>query len=387
MICGVCTTSIVSCSLGWRCWPGAVDPLDIRWEIGLNILLAMGVFGVSVLLLLETERQLGLELPAWKRLLPLPLFSLLVLSVAQWENWVLGWQLMFWMALLAVFGGVYVLARRETGLGRVLLAFVLGVVATFSAGNGILFWIASSVEVRALRNPRRVPRTIAWLTLGFFLFLVYIQGYKPPATHPSTALGLAQPVQLAVYVLKYLGAPLVSFNGAGALCAGGMVLAGFCGLYAWLRRVRGMEAQVLAPYAALAVYAVLGAGMTGVGRLGFGTDQAMSPRYITLSMPIYLAVTVLAYLGWVTRPAGKVPVVRRMVLAVGVGLVVALLGVNSLYGAYRWTERYRFKLPAQAELASGGDNKDLLQRLHPDPAVVIERRAVLQKYGLSVFRR
>jgi hypothetical protein len=43
-------------------------------------------------------------------------------------------------------------------------------------------------------------------------------------------------------------------------------------------------------------------------------------------------------------------------------------------------------LPARAELIEGGMNEDLLQRLHPNPRIVIERREILKKYRLGVFR-
>jgi len=117
-----------------------------------------------------------------------------------------------------------------------------------------------------------------------------------------------------------------------------------------------------------------------LGRLGFGIDQATSSRYITVGNLLWVCDAVLVLLA-VRSGRGKVV---AGVAAVG---FVLLVSVNSVYGTLKWTERYAFRLPARAELISGGTNEDLLQRLHPNPQIVIERREILKKYRLGVFRK
>jgi hypothetical protein len=128
---------------------------------------------------------------------------------------------------------------------------------------------------------------------------------------------------------------------------------------------------------ALAAFSLGAAAMTGLGRVAFGVEQALSSRYITLANPFWMAVIMLAGIlasrtpGTLWHPAAA--------------LFAFLLVCNAAYGADKWIERYRFLAPARAELLSGNDPA-LLQRLHPSPGLVLERREILKRNSLSVFR-
>ncbi len=66
-------------------------------------------------------------------------------------------------------------------------------------------------------------------------------------------------------------------------------------------------------------------------------------------------------------------------------LFAIVLVINARYGASKWTERYRFLAPAREALLRGEDSA-LLQRLHSDATIVLERREILKRNNLSVFR-
>ncbi len=130
----------------------------------------------------------------------------------------------------------------------------------------------------------------------------------------------------------------------------------------------------------LGVYVVLGAALTGMARSGIGVGQALSSRYISISSLFWVGTIVLGQVA--AQGFGRR--VRGLALCAGV-CIFLLLGYNARFGWLQWTERYDFRLPARAELISG-NNEDMLQRLHPDPKVVLERREILRKHRLSVFR-
>ena len=110
----------------------------------------------------------------------------------------------------------------------------------------------------------------------------------------------------------------------------------------------------------------------------------MSPRYETsLNLLGFSDIALFSlYLGGVRKEWGKG---IRLALIVAWISFAGLLALNSLYGAYRWSERYHDRKPAAAELKSGS-NPDLLQRLFPEPNLVLSYREWLRAYKLSVFR-
>jgi hypothetical protein len=182
-------------------------------------------------------------------------------------------------------------------------------------------------------------------------------------------------VDSITYFLAYLGAPIVSYHLAGAAVMGAAGLACFAWL-AVVSRKEGIPPDTIGFYLVLGVFALLGAMMTAVARAGFGPNQALSSRYITLSTLFWVSVVSLLHV-WLSRRKSRLP------WLIWTGLFV-VLAVNSAYGTLKWDERYDFRLPARAELLHG-DNPDLLQRLYPEPAVVLERREVLKRHHLGVF--
>lgn len=357
---------------------------NIAWELATNLALAAALFLVLVHQLKATERRLGLTGANWL----IPVFALLLFSMSQWRNWFLGWQLQELLNVLAVVAGFVLLADTQCRWGRFIGALGLGVVATYSFANGLAYWPIALLSVIVVVPEQRrmwVPRILLWLVVGGIAVLSYVHDYHAPDYHSPLSLVFERPVAYAVYVLAYLGSPIDSSSSVRAVLAAVLGLAVFFGYGSMLIRGRGVPFRHLAPYASLGLYAIASALMTGVGRLDFGTQQALSSRYVTIANLLWAAVFVWAYVG-IAQERTRAPEARqRSAAALLALLVLAVLAGNSLYASLQWSERYTHMLPAQAELMSG-DDPDLLQRLHPDPDIVLERREILRKYKLSVFR-
>ncbi len=351
---------------------------DIRYELATNLVLGAGLFAVLAIQLAQTSRRAGTSLP----FLALPVLSLAVFSMSQWQNWCIGWQLQEFMNVLAAAAGFCLLGRFARGWGRFAGAMALGAVATYSFANGLAYWPAGLLGILFAFDTREASaaqrRFVVWAVIGSLVWLSYLIGYQKPEYHPSLFLPFKHPVGYAGYVLAYLGTPLVGWNPHGAIAAGLVGLVGFLGTTMRVIRLGGDARARMAPFVCMGAYALAAAAITGVGRLGFGIDQAMSSRYVTMAQLLWVSDLALAMAVWRPSP-------RRWGFAAALVIAGLVLSANSAYGTLKWTERYRHRMPAQAELVKG-DDPELLSRLHPEPQLVLNRREVLRELELSVFK-
>ncbi len=366
---------------------------NIGWELATNLVLGACLFVVLAWRIERTRSTAGRTELIWL----LPIVSLFVFSMSQWENWFLGWQVQEFLNILAVACGLLLLSSNAERMSafRFAGACVAGIVATYSFANGLLFWPIGMAVVLVGRNRGdgeggRLLWCGLWAVVGLITAASYLYDYQTPSYHPSLVLPFNQPLDYLVYVLTYLGAPLSNFSVGGAAFTGGAGIVFLVALTTVLVRLRNGQAQVWLPYVALAAYAVGSAAITGLGRVGFGAEQAMSPRYITFSNMLWIANLVLAVVVFGDmRSTGRVfercpERSAKTAAATLAGVLVLLLLFCSAYGLYRWTERYNYRLEARQVLLDGTDT-DMLSRIHPEPWKIIRRRPVLEKYRLSIF--
>jgi hypothetical protein len=321
-----------------------------------------------------------------KKILPwlwIPL-SILCFSMVQWQNWFLGWQLSLMMNLLLTVLVFLILAAAPVLSGAFPLAILLTVIAVFSFANGMLIWLIG-IPVIYMARPLAAWRQIRWcgiwLIAATLTAVVYMYGYHAPAWHPSPISFLWHPIAFPLYILVYLGQPVCAFNTAGAGAAG------FLGLLAWglllYRRARNPETVYTNRQLAFALglYAIGSAVLTATARVELGgVIQAMSPRYATFGNLLWFALFLLAPRPLAIRGRTFIP------RAAAVAAVVLLAGGSSLYGAYRWTERYHVYSGIEEEVRHGTDEL-AIRWIYPNPDLLIERRAILKKYGLAGFDR
>jgi hypothetical protein len=356
---------------------------DVRAEMFAGFAMAVGAF----LLVLRRLRDLVVP-PPTRAILALGI-SVLVFSLAGWENWLWGWQASSFLAVLAVVGALVALTRERGGPAAFLLAAALGVVASYSFGSGLLIWpvglvvllLADVEDVRAQGG-----RLALWLAVGAATVAIYLRGYEVPAHHPSPALALARPSDAARYVLGFLGSP-VSMR--APVVAGGVGLALLLGLSALVFRGRAALSGGPLFFFALGLFALGCAVLAAVTRVGFGPDQALGSRYVLFGAWLWVADFVL--LGaWTGR---RVPPEERTGgrAAARIAATLVLVAIFVSAGDVSWRARGRYHawrerlLPARIELDLLKDD-DLLRRLYPDPGLLRERAIALRRLQLSVFR-
>ncbi len=352
---------------------------DVRWELATNVILGSSLFAVLAAQIMATARRNRLR----RAHLVLAWVSLMVFSLNQWENWFLGWQLQEFMNVLAAVSGMFVLSRRPCGKSAFAVAIFLGVIATYSFANGMAYWVIGAMVI-ALSSGRRSKELPAWVAVSVIVIASYLYDYHSPEYHPSIGYLVFHPLDYGGYVLKYLGAAMVDFSETGALLAGCLCLACFAkATHAVLESESPSESPFI-PYLAIGLYGLASAMITGVGRVGFGGSQALAPRYIAFSNLVWIADAAMVWMWLHKSNISRVPYQRKVVVGC-VLFSMGLIGFGCLYGAYRWTERYHFRIEARTELLDG-DNLDMLRRIFPIPEKIVGVRPILREKHLSIFR-
>lgn len=360
---------------------------DVSYELGLSVSMATGILAAFYYLTTVSMRSTGRRPTRWL----LPLASLIVFSLAQWENWLWGWNLMIVMNVCAVVVGIALLAGEELSWIRLIGGVTAGIVATYSFANGLLYWLVG-LPVLLVSSSNRKRAIAVWVTAAAASLASYMYRYHKPSYHPSLWEAATKPLEYARYVLGYLGAPLVSTNLAAAPIEGLLGLLAVCVLV-WLLARRGHHLRTLVPFAALALYAVGSALITGIGRVGFGSDQAFTSRYTTISSLLWLAIPGLLCLlvdggghGFSISSGNVVEKVGALVFVVALVVLVGASSVGALSSFRGWHE---FLVPArEAMIAAEAVDADyeLLGRLFADTGYLMAQRSILDEYGLSVFR-
>ena len=317
----------------------------------------------------------------------LPVVSLVVCSLAQWENWLWGIQSMFFLAAFGAVSGLTVLAHWRGRWTMLALAAALGVQMTLSFALGVVYWpIGAALLVAS--HPWRSTHTrlglLLWCAFSAAVLALFFHDYARVDSSAWISTLLASPLVYLHYVMNFIGGALVADR--RALAAGvvgcALWLAAFAGVLCWCRS----RLAELLPFAALSAVAVGGALIAGLGRQQLGTGQAVASRYVTFSSLFWVAIIVfLAALGAALRERRRMLAVTAVAVACLVAIAVARSSIAGGIAGYRW--RYLPLLALRTSLVAGAPVSDAqLLTVHFEPRFVREGLAYLRAERLSLFR-
>lgn len=267
-----------------------VTEWDVRVEMIASLLFALGCFAVVYALL---RRSFTGRHPAVLALAAVSAAALMF-SPVQYENWLWGWQVQWFMNVLGALTALAVLelwpARRRAG-AAVAVAIVAAFIGQYSLANGVFIWVvALPILAVEARYRRWLP---VWILAGGVSTLAYLVGYHKPEHHPPTSEFFRHPLDSSRYVALYLGRPL-SESQDTAIALGYILTAIFLALCVnFAVRGLGSVRRVLVWFG-VGMYAVFSAITTAIGRAGFGVEQAGASRYTTVALLLTLAVMAMA---------------------------------------------------------------------------------------------
>jgi hypothetical protein len=310
--------------------------------------------------------------------------SLLLFSLTQDENWLWGFQTVWFLVNSCVFATLWFLSQTPLRLGSFAFATVFAIVGSFSSLFGLDVWLAGIVAlfVRSAR-PRWV--ILAWSGIAAAVMLLYFHDYRfftqSGATgfvqHPSVSTSL-------LYFLIYLGSPLACWAGATTSAVfGSLAVVGYIAgsTFMLIRTREPFLRTTIAPWIALGAFGIGCAVLTTAGRAGFGPDQALASRYITISTTLWIA---LLSLGALSLSSVRSIWVRRALTAASLTAGVIPFVIGSTHGLDDMRATYAARLAdlsAARRVSTATD--DELRQIFSDPNSVRLKLEKLRAIGMG----
>lgn len=364
---------------------------DVRAEMWFDFAAMLAALGFLAALARRTLRP---SFPvSWSS--TLPVMSAALFSLVAWQSWTWGWMMAAYLNVLAVTIVAWALGRfgaSDAGVAVMVLA-ASAAALNFISGMVLvgLVPVALALLPRGHGESHRIRRVaVAALLLGAMAAL-YIATYPRFWLQRATPTMRFSPLELAIFVLRYLGSPMTGRDPAAALLwgTGGLLLVGACALLAW---ARGPELRAaLLPWLLLVVYIVGAGAVTAIGRMASEPGLAVASRYTTISALFWASVPPLALLAAESVGLRRAPLALRA--ATAVAAAIALLLFANAY-ATTWEQsigglmgRQSAATEARACLLASLDAPDAcIRRISRQPGLVRRMSVELAELRYGPFR-
>ncbi|XGV98606.1 MAG: hypothetical protein ACAF41_06640 [Leptolyngbya sp. BL-A-14] len=264
---------------------------NILWELYCNIVLSTIAFLLVFKLSLDQAGQCDRDFHIAN-----VATCFVIFSVIQWENWLWGFQIAWFLVDLCLVIAVLALSSNlcSTLRIKIVLAATACLVASFSLAHGLITWIAVIPSlVTCCTNARQLKRVVfIWIILFLSACLLYLIDYHEPSTqyHDHLWLFLKEPKMAETYFLTLLGNPL-GYNLDFSDVLGLAVFVNFVFfVIRFVTKAGSKFSKNAAPWLSLGCFAILFDFMTTIGRIVLGVDQARASRYTTVAILLLVAL-------------------------------------------------------------------------------------------------
>jgi len=360
---------------------------NIFYELMIILFLAIGVFLIHIYLIKRTE----IKLKTFSGVCLAPFVSLMTFSLVQWENWLWGWQIQIFLNIFASLVCITILTDNNINLYKFVIALFMMIIAALSFANGFILWPLGLIVIFKLFKKNRNIYSIIWFLIGLICFILYIYNYQKPINHPSVFYLFKKPVDYLLYILLYLGNPLVLFNQQYALVFGEIAIIIFIIIIPLIFISSRIEIKNVYSHLLIAFYSIFSGMVIGIGRAGFGYQQALSSRYTSFSLLFWISIIEILYIYIKFYFKTEMYLIKQkssIILYVSIMLIIFITSLNftsSVYSIEIFKSRQRYLSEAKNELLKDGNEK-ILSRLYRDLNILNEGVEILKKYHLSIFR-
>jgi hypothetical protein len=312
---------------------GLLTQWNVRYEMIVIFLMACAI-SYNVYRLAGYTLRVG----KWQKWLVLLMVNFFIFSPCQYENWLFGVQIEYFMPILCVTSCMVVVSSGMNMKLKLLLCLLFSVISIYSAVNGLLCWFLIVPLFFVSDHNRRFFKK--WWVIYIWIFFIlitlkfYFTGYKTPVNFPSPFLFLQHPGEAIQYYLGVLGNPLrIVHTLKAVMIVGGALLLIFVSqiIYvAWHYKDKQLFRDAMV-WIVLGLFSLATAAMITIGRFGFGLVQSLTPRYTTFSLYLIVAIIFLFAIIFQRYVAmGRVTHFHKRVVAV----LILLLFYNGI-GKYR----------------------------------------------------
>ena len=280
--------------------------LDVRFETFVSAILLFG----AVALIIWTHKRRSRATP----LLWYCPVAILMVTWAQAENTLWGFQIAWYVVLLCLMGTLAVLSRRQITVFSLAVAAGIAVIGSYSSFQGLLIWVAGFVLLLYRGRGWRLPT--AWIALAVATASVYLYhldssplGYYriDPFAHPGVVTKLfffslgnvaGKQLPIASLIVPTHGNVLLGTASPWIVAFGVVIFA--CGILAIANTISSGSRHSAGPLGvALIVFSFGFGGLTAIGRGLYGYSAVSASRYTTYD----LLALVGAYLVVINRPS------------------------------------------------------------------------------------
>lgn len=280
------------------------------WNVAAVTMLNLALATITIFLLLKLLKS-SIE-TNWLRYIAVITATVIFFSPVQWQNWLWGGQVMWFMTNLGIILVIILLKMMsESNNNRfkkayLLLAALISFIITFSLASGMVAWLMGVLILILARE--KLKMILLWLASAAFSLALYYTNYTqtPTPSGSATAYFVHHPVEFFKFFLSIMGGVAGSFTGGGLQQAipGSLQLVIIIGLivlaplpllaYAlWIRRE---SLGKFIPWVALTFYGLMCALSTSFGRLGYGLDLVFKSRYTAFTLMYLIGVSVLIFM-------------------------------------------------------------------------------------------
>ncbi len=280
----------------WEVWndhrlvlPRLIDLILIkltRWNPQVEMTFDLGIAIASASLLFHCVRRTFGSINA-ALALTLPV-SLLFFSFSQLEDWLVPFQIPFFLTTLGVALCTWALTTQGVGPGAFSIAVLGALIASLSVANGLFTWVAF-LPVLWLAGYRNSRYFAIWGAAALAIIIPYSIGF-PSTPHTIDVFASLH------FALVFLGAPVgyPDLARAQAFGAISILLMAVSLLVYWLRT---RDLRAIAGWLGLALFALacMASGAWVRGPV-YGIEQAITSRYHMFSDLWWVALTVITAL-------------------------------------------------------------------------------------------
>ncbi|MHB1864848.1 MAG: hypothetical protein ACYCPS_01625 [Candidatus Saccharimonadales bacterium] len=259
------------------------------------------------------------------------LLTVLILSAAvyfsaiQWQNWLWGWQLEWFLCLSCVIWSVNLIDRlsNKTKLKSFFVPGLLAFVATFSLAAGFLAWIIP-LGILVVRK-FKIPNILVWLSGAIISTLLYFYHYIQPSDGLTQKKYLDKIPSVAKNYAAYIGGS-VSEDKHIAVFVGVYLLTIFvvCILYI----IKAKQISKYVTFIGVGLAPLIFGILVVIGRFNLGITNALSSRYTSFSELLIISIICIASIIIIERK--KLNIYFNIVILVV--LILPILFYSWFYG-------------------------------------------------------